>query len=98
MTYEELNALKAGERLQVFDQGEWKSGTFDRFINGADPGLWFAFDERQQQAGTRICTRVFTGQQFTEEYWNKSCKDKKFRKLSEDALNEELLDRMEVDK
>lgn len=96
MTYEELNGITKGERLLVFDNGQWKPGTFERFIPGADPAMWFAFDERQQHPGGMICTKVFTGQQFTEEYWNKSCRDKKIRQLSEEDLNEETLDRMKV--
>ena len=94
MTYEELNGIAKGQRLLVFDNGQWKPGTFERFIPSADPAMWFAFDERQQHPGGMICTKVFTGQQFTEEYWNHECKDKKFQKMSEDSLNLELIEKM----
>lgn len=94
MSYNELNSLVKGTRLQVFDHGEWKSGTFNGFINGADPAMWFAFDERQQRPGGMICTKVYTGLQFTEEYWNQSYRVNKFRHFTEDELNNELVDNM----
>lgn len=96
MTYKEMNALARGTRLQVFDHGQWKSGTFNGFINGADPAMWFAFDERQQSPGNMICTKVHTGLQFTEEYWNQSYRANKFRQLSEEELNAEFIEQMGV--
>lgn len=95
MTYEELNQVNKGERFLVFDNGQWKPGTFERFIPGADPAMWFAFDERQQNQRGPICTRVYTGLQFKEEYWNKEYAERKFKALSEDELNEMLLENME---
>ena len=96
MTYQEMSELKKGDRFQVFHHGEWKSGTFQGTVNGSDPAMWFTFDEREQYPGSLICTRIFTGLQFTEEYWNSSKKDRKFRKLSEDDLNAELIEKMGV--
>lgn len=96
MNYNEMNALERGTRLQVFDHGQWKSGMFNGFINGADPAMWFAFDERQQSPGNLICTKVHTGLQFTEEYWNQSYRVNKFRQLSEEELNAELIEKMGV--
>lgn len=96
MTYSEMNALVRGERLSVFHDGEWRKGTFNGFIPGADAAMWFAFDERQQQPGGMICTRVYTGMQFTEDYWNTEYPDTKFRRLSEEELNAEMLEKMEV--
>lgn len=97
MEYKQMVALEKGERLAVFQDGEWKTGTFDRYISGADPSMWFAFDERQQAPGGNICTRVYTGLQWGEDYWNEKNKDKKFRKLSEDELNAELIGKMGVE-
>lgn len=58
--------------------------------------MWFAFDERQQSPGNLICTKVHTGLQFTEEYWNQSYRVNKFRELSEEELNAELIEKMGV--
>lgn len=96
MDYKEMNALVRGERLSVFHDGEWRKGTFNGFITGADAAMWFAFDERQQKPGGMICTRVYTGMQFTEEYWNKEYLDMKFRKISEEELNAEMLEKMVI--
>lgn len=91
MTYSEMNALIKGQRLHVYDGFGWKKGTFQGHINGADTAAWIAFDERQKAPGGLICTKVFTGLQFTEEYWNESYKNQKFKRLTEDELNAELL-------
>lgn len=97
MDYKQMMALEKGERLAVLHNGEWKKGTFDRYISGADPSMWFAFDDEKQGPNKRICTRVYTGLQWGEDYWNEKNKDKKFRKLSEDELNAELIGKMGVE-
>lgn len=91
MNYQEMNALIKGQRLHVYDGSSWKKGTFQGFISGADAAAWIAFDERQKAPGGLICTKVYTGLQFTEEYWNEAYKEQKFKRLTEDELNAELL-------
>ena len=94
MTYDQMAALEKGDRLQVWQEGQWKSGTFWGSVNGADPAMWFAFDERQQAPGSKTCTKIYTGMQFTPEYWNDSTRPQLFREIPEDELNEELLEKM----
>ncbi|PSL42154.1 hypothetical protein B0H99_101402 [Planomicrobium soli] len=96
MTYQEMNELKKGDRLFIYHIDGWKKGTFQGFISGADPSAWIAFDDRQIAPGNVIATRVFTGLQFTEEYWNQDYKDWKFKRLSEEELNAELLQTLEA--
>ncbi|TWT04627.1 hypothetical protein [Planomicrobium sp. CPCC 101079] len=94
MTYQEMNELKKGDQLHVYHHG-WKTGTFQGYIAGADPSAWIAFDAGQDVPSSPIVTRVYTGLQFTEEYWNEKYKGQKFERLSEEELNAELLQAMD---
>lgn len=86
MTYEEMNKLQKGERLQVLENGEWINGTFVSYINGADAAMWFAYDFRQKQPGSFIATKVYTGLQFTPEYWEQQYAGRRFRRITEEVL------------
>ncbi|MDQ0427703.1 hypothetical protein QOZ98_000528 [Planomicrobium stackebrandtii] len=96
MNYQQVSALKKNERIEVCENGKWKKATFQGFINGADPAAWIAYDERQTVPGSIIATKVYTGLQFTEEYWNAQYKNSIFRSISEEELNAELLEHMEA--
>lgn len=96
MTYEEMCALKKGDRFQVLLHGTWRSGTFHGTINGADAAMWFAYDHMQIESRGPICTKIYTGLQFKPEYWNDPKEPKVFRWPSEEDLNAELLAKMET--
>lgn len=97
MTYKEMQNLKAGDRLQVLDLfGGWKPGTYHSSVNGADPAMWFAFDDRQQEGKGPIRTKVYTGMQFTEEHWDGPEYFRTFRRPTDEELNSELLEKMEM--
>lgn len=95
MTYQQMQNLKKGDRFQVFQDGQWKSGTFHGAISGADAAMWFAFDEWQREDRGLIITKVFTGLQFREDYWN-AREGNRFRFPTDEELNEEFYTRMEV--
>lgn len=97
MTYKEMKNLKQDDQLMVLDfSGGWKLGSFQGHVKGSDPAMWFAFNEKQQEGRGPICTKIYTGLQFTEEYWNDPSRAKVFRWPTEEELNAELLEKMEM--
>lgn len=98
MNYKQVTALKGGERIKVWQDGEYRKATFKQHIQGADAAAWIAFDERQIVPGSVITTKVFTGLQFTEEHWSEY-QDKlppKFLMLTDEELNAEIIEKMEL--
>lgn len=86
MNYQEVAALKKGDRLKVNVDGTYKNATVAGPANGSDAALWIAFDERQMPGGNTIATKVYTGMTFKEEYWMSH----KFAHLTEAEQNEEV--------
>lgn len=97
MDYKQVSELNGGERIKVWQNGEYQKATFMRHVRGADPAAWIAFDNQQVAGSGMRGTKVYTGLQFTEEYWTeKNQSIPVFLAFTEEELNAELLESLEV--
>lgn len=74
MDYAQVRSLQKGDRLQVFIDGNWRTGAIKGIPAGGDPSFWIQFDGESYQR------RIYNGLQFMQWYWDEINKDKKFRK------------------
>lgn len=74
MDHAEVSTISKGDVVDVWREGSWVRGTVRGSASGSDPSFWIQFD------GHRYETRIYTGMQFVEEYWNQQYKNRKFRR------------------
>jgi hypothetical protein len=98
MTYEEMENLKSGARIKIHIDGKYEKATFMRHSRAADSAIWVAYDKDQAPGGSTKETKIYTGMQFNPEYWNeRRTKDGRFKKyllLTDEELDQELMERM----